>query len=932
MGTSRSTITPTSDSHEGIIARSVDKIFDKIEDMKIHYEFKVQAAFVELYKEQLYDLLSDKDDNVVDIREDPRNGVYIANLTEVPVESPEAMFSSLVKGSSKRATAATAMNSVSSRSHAIFTINIEGSRREASANECSDDMPDSIKTKFHLVDLAGSERAKKTLATGERYKEGVSINLGLFCLGNVIAALGDDNGPKGHISYRDSKLTRLLQDSLGGNSHTLMIACVSPADSNIEETLSTLRYADRARKIKNKPIVNRGDTKEEVVRLRREIQDLRLQMLQGSGGGGLSDIEARELIDLRETAARLLKENKELTSALSALQTTFVSPNDQSQDVDVDDPDDKEHALQQARLANQLATLNDVLAQKEQIASTMMANEEKIKEIREKYEKSLASMQEELATLQQEKDKLDHQTKTSKNDPSCKLSEQRRKRIQELEVQMNDLRKKVAEQSKALKINERNEKKAKLLQEEIGTLKTNKVRLMKQMKEDAEKNRAWKQEKEKEVQKLKQAERKQQVKIAKMENIHVKQQNVMKRKMEEAVQANKRLQDVITKQKNARKMKGAQAGKTGLLGAAERVKTLVNHEIDVATSVKDAIQSREQLMKDRAELSKQLNDLRSKTRVTLLASERHQVDKEKKKLQSELDLRNTEIANLQKQIMDAKQNEGAEGSNNWWESMASMAEAKYAMQYLFEKTTDAMSVLANVTSEKTDLKHMFNEAAANVRTLEDEIVQLKSEKDNEVLKLTKDFEEQRSVLLSKLANPDFEVKEAEMLKLSQFHSKLKQTMKKSKKPVRRDDEDDFVLPETSEEEDEGSADEMDDPDWQQTPLFRRIKRVKETLKPNDSRMSRTGSASDLKQQSGDNEAAVAAARGRPRESRAPRTTAAAKTAARTKCVPAGKTSGLAATSANAKGAPTSRTRRTRTTSTTPPAPCPCSTPPSTSPT
>ena len=193
---------------------------------------------------------------------------------------------SLQDGSIKRATASTAMNRTSSRSHAIFTLFIDGVRREASAAELDDDdsaLASGITCKFHLVDLAGSERLKKTKATGDRYKEGVSINLGLLALGNVISALGDDSGPKTHIPYRDSKLTRLLQDSLGGNSHTLMIACVSPADDNIDETISTLRYADRARKIKNKPIVNRDDKDELVARLRREIQELRGQGFTAGG-------------------------------------------------------------------------------------------------------------------------------------------------------------------------------------------------------------------------------------------------------------------------------------------------------------------------------------------------------------------------------------------------------------------------------------------------------------------------------------------------------------------------------------------------------------------------------------------------------------------------------------------------------------------------
>jgi kinesin family protein 4/21/27 len=133
--------------------------------------------------------------------------------------------------------------------------------------------------KFHLVDLAGSERPKKTGAVGTTFKEGVNINKGLLVLGNVISALGDDKQQHGYIPYRDSNLTRLLKDSLGGNSITLMIACVSPADYNVEETVSTLRYADRARKIQNKPVINQDPKAAEINTLKKIIQELKLQIV-----------------------------------------------------------------------------------------------------------------------------------------------------------------------------------------------------------------------------------------------------------------------------------------------------------------------------------------------------------------------------------------------------------------------------------------------------------------------------------------------------------------------------------------------------------------------------------------------------------------------------------------------------------------------------
>jgi len=155
------------------------------------------------------------------------------------------------------------MNNCSSRSHAIFTISIEQHiiddlyQPATTAPTSQADHEEFMVAKFHFVDLAGSERAKRTGATGNTLKEGISINKGLLALGNVISALTEEGKKNNHVPYRDSKLTRILQDSLGGNSRTSMIACVSPAEINFEETLNTLKYASRARNIKNKPIVNR---------------------------------------------------------------------------------------------------------------------------------------------------------------------------------------------------------------------------------------------------------------------------------------------------------------------------------------------------------------------------------------------------------------------------------------------------------------------------------------------------------------------------------------------------------------------------------------------------------------------------------------------------------------------------------------------------
>ena len=242
------------------------------------------------------------------------------------VKSATETIRLLEKGSSLRVVGGTAMNDESSRSHAIFTITLE---QTSSSN-------DVIKSKLQLVDLAGSERQSKTKAEGIRLKEGININMGLLSLGNVISVLGEDNPtnrPK-HVPYRESKLTRLLQDSLGGNSHTIMIACVSPADSNMEESLNTLRYADRARKIKNKPIVNIDPQTAELVNLRQQVQELKACIFRITGdtnyssdgammsGNCLANNSNEAASALKDENEKLKGENKKLLIELNRLINT----------------------------------------------------------------------------------------------------------------------------------------------------------------------------------------------------------------------------------------------------------------------------------------------------------------------------------------------------------------------------------------------------------------------------------------------------------------------------------------------------------------------------------------------------------------------------------------------------------------------------------
>jgi hypothetical protein len=231
----------------GIIPNAFEHIFSHIKHAPESVKFLVRASYMEIYNEDIRDLLNPKA-NRLELKERADTGVYVKDLSSFVIKDVAEMNRLMDAGHKNRSVGATLMNERSSRSHSIFTITVE-------ASETGPDGQDHIRVgKLNLVDLAGSERQSKTGATGDRLKEATKINLSLSALGNVISALVD--GKSSHIPYRDSKLTRLLQDSLGGNSKTLMIATVSPASYNYEETLSTLRYANRAKNIKNKPKIN----------------------------------------------------------------------------------------------------------------------------------------------------------------------------------------------------------------------------------------------------------------------------------------------------------------------------------------------------------------------------------------------------------------------------------------------------------------------------------------------------------------------------------------------------------------------------------------------------------------------------------------------------------------------------------------------------
>uniref|UniRef100_A0A8C8FD78 Kinesin motor domain-containing protein n=1 Tax=Oncorhynchus tshawytscha TaxID=74940 RepID=A0A8C8FD78_ONCTS len=264
------------DEEQGIVPRAVAEVFKLLDENDLS-DFSVRVSYLEVYKEDFRDLLevetASKD---IHIREDDKGNIVLCGVKECEVEGLDEVLSLLESGNTARHTGATQMNPHSSRSHTIFSVHMDQRRggSQAHGNPTTGTGPHILSSKFHFVDLAGSERILRTGNTGERLKESIQINSGLLALGNVIGALGDPKRRGTHIPYRDSKITRILKDSLGGNAKTLMIACISPSSADFDESLNTLNYAKRAGNIQNRATVNCRGEPDRVEGMEQQIRAL----------------------------------------------------------------------------------------------------------------------------------------------------------------------------------------------------------------------------------------------------------------------------------------------------------------------------------------------------------------------------------------------------------------------------------------------------------------------------------------------------------------------------------------------------------------------------------------------------------------------------------------------------------------------------------
>ncbi|XBI80399.1 hypothetical protein VPH35_089583 [Triticum aestivum] len=765
-------------THVGIIPRAMAALFDKIEKLKNQVDFQLRVSFIEILKEEVRDLLdpatvaAGKVENgnghagklsvpgkpPVQIREGSNGVITLSGSTEVHVTTQKEMTTCLEQGSLSRATGSTNMNNQSSRSHAIFTITLE-QMRKADPIMASDGMPieemndDYLCAKLHLVDLAGSERAKRTGSDGLRFKEGVHINRGLLALGNVISALGDEKKRKegAHVPYRDSKLTRLLQDSLGGNSKTVMIACISPADINAEETLNTLKYANRARNIQNKPIVNRNPIADEMKRMRQQLEYLQAELVLARGGGvGSDDVQGlreriswlehtnedlcRELYGLRNhvhsdpcepelhktvsgyTKGEGLKRSLQSTEPFDVLMTDSVRGN--PKDIDDEVAKEWEHTMLQDSLGKELNELNKQLEKKE---SEMKGYGHDTVALKQHFGKKLMELEEEKRAVQKERDRLLAEVESLNADGQThKVRDAQLQKLKTFEAQILELKKKQESQVQLLKEKQKSDEAAKKLQEEIHFIKSQKVQLQHKIKQEAEQFRQWKASREKELLQLRKEGRRNEYERHKLQALTQRQKLVLQRKTEEAAMATKRLKEILEARKSSGRDNSAGMNGTspGSHMSEKSLQKWLDQELEVMVHVHEVRNEYEKQSQLRALLGEELAILKKEdaspprgkngnSRTNTLSPNARQA--RIASLESMVTISSNTLVAMASQLSEAEERERAFSGRGRWNQLRSMGEAKSLLQYIFSVAADARCEVREKEIEIKEMKEQMTE-------------------------------------------------------------------------------------------------------------------------------------------------------------------------------------------------------------------------------
>ncbi|KAH0923697.1 hypothetical protein HID58_023715 [Brassica napus] len=781
-----------SSTQTGIVPQVMNALFTKIETLKDHIEFQIHVSFIEIHKEEVQDLLDPSTINKSDtkvahvpgkppiqIRESSNGVITLAGSTEVSVSTLKEMSACLDQGSVTRATGSTNMNNQSSRSHAIFTISVEQMRKINNNTDSPENgslKEEYLCAKLHLVDLAGSERAKRTGSDGMRFKEGVHINKGLLALGNVISALGDEKKRKdgAHVPYRDSKLTRLLQvlfDSLGGNSRTVMIACISPADINAEETLNTLKYANRARNIRNKPVVNRDPVSSEMLKMRQQLEYLQAELSLRNGGSSCAELQVlKERIASLETAnedlCRELHEyrsrcggveepsekdfkdiqavdeivgsvrpdglKRSLRSIESSNYPMVEAATGDSREID-EEAKEWEHKLLQNSMDKELHELNRRLEEKE---SEMKLFDDPAA-LKQHFGKKIAEVEDEKRSVQEERNRLlaEIENLASSDGQAQKLEDVHAQNLKSLEAQIQDLKKKQESQVQLLKQKQKSDDAAKRLQDEIQSIKAQKVQLQHRMKQEAEQFRQWKASREKELLQLRKEGRKSEYERHKLQALNQRQKMVLQRKTEEAAMATKRLKELLEARKSSPREHSGGTNGFGTNGQTNEksLQRWLDHELEVMVNVHEVRHEYEKQSHVRAALAEELAVLRQVDEFAVkgLSPPRGKNGFARasslspnartariSSLENMLGISSNSLVAMASQLSEAEERERAFTSRGRWNQLRSMGEAKNLLQYMFNSLAETRCQLWEKDVEIKEMKDQFKEIVGLLRQSE----------------------------------------------------------------------------------------------------------------------------------------------------------------------------------------------------------------------
>ncbi|KAA8537781.1 hypothetical protein F0562_027639 [Nyssa sinensis] len=751
----------------------------------------LHVSFIEILKEEVRDLLDPTSVNKsettnghaakvtvpgkppIQIRETSNGVITLAGSTEVSVRTLKEMAGYLEQGSLSRATGSTNMNNQSSRSHAIFTITLEQMRKlnpafpnDSNPNENMSE--EYLCAKLHLVDLAGSERAKRTGSDGMRFKEGVHINKGLLALGNVISALGDEKKRKEgvHVPYRDSKLTRLLQDSLGGNSRTVMIACISPADINAEETLNTLKYANRARNIQNKPVVNRDPMSNEMLKMRQQLEYLQAELCARGGGASSDEIQVlkqriawleaanddlcRELLEYRsrcigteqcETDAQVGGTCPAKSEGLKrGLQSIDSSDYQMAENVTGDSGEidevakEWEHKLLQNSMDKELNELNKRLEQKESEMKLFGGSDTMA--LKQHFGKKIMELEDEKRTVQQERDHLLAEVENlAASSDAQKLQDTHSQKLKALEAQIQDLKKKQENQVQLLKQKQKSDEAAKRLQDEIQFIKAQKVQLQQKIKQEAEQFRQWKASREKELLQLRKEGRRNEYERHKLQALNHRQKMVLQRKTEEAAMATKRLKELLETRKSSVRDNAVVSNGNGA-NTQSNEKSLqrwLDHELEVMVNVHEVRYEYEKQSQVRVALAEELAVLkqvdefaakglsppRGKNGLSRVSSMSPNARMARiSSLENMLSISSNSLVAMASQLSEAEERDRGFSSRGRWNQLRSMGDAKSLLQYMFNSVADARCQLWEKEIEIKEMKEQLKELVGLLRQSE----------------------------------------------------------------------------------------------------------------------------------------------------------------------------------------------------------------------